>query len=183
MEDGKTLNGELLIAHDTISHQFWWHLQNAGDQRPRLDSAEWFATHASAYASDDRMVVFWEIDPGAVLAVERKGLTALDLDEAQQKAIDEIGKRASEIGKGSEGLGLGGTVVRMTAAQIPPGLWHAPDQAYIVSGRTRVVEASREGRNWKLILRDQWDQELILDDSYRFVSSRRVNLTAAGRPQ
>jgi hypothetical protein len=49
-------------------------------------------------------------------------------------------------------------------------------------GRTKVVSAARDGKNWKLVLRDQWDQEVVLDESYNLVSTRRLDSGAESKP-
>jgi hypothetical protein len=177
---GGNLNGALLLAHDTASHGFWWLLGNDGDQRPRLTQADWFASHSVAFVAEDKVVVFWEQGPGHLYVVERRGLSAETIDEAQQKAVDELRRHAATIEKGGAGYGLGGTDVPLPRGRVPLEFWMSPlDGNAPLLGRTKVVSAARDGKNWKLVLRDQWDEEVVLDESYNLVSTRRLDSSAS----
>jgi hypothetical protein len=38
----------------------------------------------------------------------------------------------------------------------------------------RIVSIGRDGDNWRLVIRNRWDQEVILDSQFKFVSTRRL---------
>ena len=38
----------------------------------------------------------------------------------------------------------------------------------------KLVTPRREGGNWRLVLRNYWDQEVILDSEFKLVSTQRV---------
>lgn len=170
---GGSLNGILLLVQDTASHRFWWSLTSAGE-RLSFTLADWFVANSALYVAEDKMVVFWVQAPGRIFLIERSGLMASNLDEAQQQAIGEIQKRRADIERGGEWFNLGGTTVPLPSTRFPMLFWNPRWQAALV-GVTKVVSASREGRNWRLVLRNQWDQEVILDDLYAFVSTRRLS--------
>jgi hypothetical protein len=175
---GGRLNGRLLVVYDTVSNRFGWNLQNAGEHWAGSDSAEWFAEHAAAYVGVDRVVLFWETTPGQLFIVERLSLSASSLEEAQNKAINEIANHTADIERGGEYLRLGGTTVPLPTSRVPHEFWFDRLQAHVSYGRTRITSVQKEQTGWRLVLRDHWDQELILDEFYSFVSTRR--LTAAG---
>jgi hypothetical protein len=175
---GRDMNGELLIAHDTASQQFWWVLRNDGVSRLTLDSADWFASHAAIFVTENKIVVFWITGSGHLFVVERKGLAALTLEEAQQKAIDEVRSHTTEIAKGGGFWRKEITDVPLPGERFPIMFWNPPNEAGLLAGRNKVISAAREGKLWKLVLRNQWDQELVLDESYNFVSTRRLDSNA-----
>ena len=47
-----------------------------------------------------------------------------------------------------------------------------------VAPYTWSAGAANKGGNFRVILRNQWDQEVILDDAYNFVSTRRLDSAA-----
>jgi hypothetical protein len=177
--DGNQLNCELLIIYDTVSKVFWWTLSQTGGARLSLDSARWFGTHSAIYATENKVVAFWGPSPGSLYVVERKGLTAYSADEAQATIIQYIQVHAVDIAERRAWLGLGGTEVLLGGSRIPLSFWLAPLQVAAVQRTTKIVSVVRDGLKWRLILRDQWDQEVVLDDSYHFVSTRRLDMPAA----
>lgn len=37
-----------------------------------------------------------------------------------------------------------------------------------------IVSVSREGENWRIVVRNRWDQEIILDSKFNLVSTQRL---------
>jgi hypothetical protein len=180
LPDGTVHNGVLVIARDTASGRFWWMLAKSGNAPPeRLSTADWAASHAAIYVAENTIVMFWTIAPGQLSTVERPGQAAGSLDEAQQLAVAAIQRRAAEYERGKM-WAWDGTTVKLPRSLIPFEFWHPPFQPNMPRGATKVVSVSKDGKNWKLVLRDQWDQELILDESYGVVSSRRLDSTTQG---
>ena len=171
---GGQINGELILAHAALSNQFWWILQNTRDSETTFDSAKWFAAHAAVFVATDKILLFRQVQPTDIWIHERRGLTAWNLEEAQRKAIMDIRSHLAEIEKGGLARGLGGVTTAQIGRQIPFDLYLHPGNAQYNSGIISIISAAREGRGWKLIVRARWDQEIILDQSFGFVSTRRL---------
>ena len=171
---GRNHHGELIIGHDANSGFAWWILHN--DYNSRLgESVEWFAAHSATAILDDRAVVFWDVNPGSLFASEVRSLTAASPDEAQQKVMDEIRQHAGEL----EGHGQwrrSHFIDIQLPPEVPLDFWVRPGESFLRSPpATRITSAVREGKTWKLLVKDRWTMEVILDDSYKFVSFRRLD--------
>jgi len=175
---GGEVTAVLFTAHDTASHQFWWMMIGDAGQKDVFAVGKYFAPRAGAFVAADRFVVFWP--QGAHLGiVERRGLTASTLDEAQTAAVAEVRRRAQTAKAGSDLLLGQGTVdVLLPQSRIPFQFWYPPNENGMMPETTEVVSVSRVGGNFRVILRNQWDQEVVLDDAYNFVSTRRLDSAA-----
>ena len=174
LPSGEQMNGELILAHAALSNQFSWILQNTRDSETTFDSAKWFATHAAVFVATDKILLFRRVQPTDIWIHERRGLTAWNLEEAQRKATKDIRSHLAEIEKGGLARGLGGVTTAQIGRQIPFDLYLHPGNAQSNPGIISIITAAREGRGWKLIVRARWDQEIILDESFGFVSTRRL---------
>ena len=174
VSSGRRINGELLIALDIDSHQFWWILRNDGDTEPTLAAADWFVSHSGIFIDRAKVVVFWNPWPGQIFVLERRGLLANNLDDAQQQALAAIQQHPDEFGPGGTRFGLLRAEISLPQLRIPSEFWREKYQSAPVMERTKIVSVSKEGSQWRLVLRDHWDQEVILDDTYKFVDTRRL---------
>jgi hypothetical protein len=60
-----------------------------GNVAIRLDGADWFASHAAIFVADET-VMFLDEAPGRLFVAERRGLASDSLENAEQRARDEI---------------------------------------------------------------------------------------------
>lgn len=102
---------------------------------------------------------------------------ARSLDAAERASIDEIQRRLPAFERNGYDPGL---------RQIPLGnaIGTAFDCAPLHSDchteLRKFVSISREGENWRLVIRNRWEVEMILDSKFNLVSTR--NLTQPPEP-
>ena len=164
-------DGILIIAHDQATKRFWWTFGSGGPPPYRMDQAEWFASHCAVYETEDSMIVF-EVVSAQLNVKEHRGLLARDLDEAQQKAMEEIGAQTNFEKQGY--FGPPGKTTKLPP-QIPLKFYEAELVPYFRDYRVQVLSARRAGNGWRLVLRCEWDQEVILDENFAIVSTRRLD--------
>jgi hypothetical protein len=178
LPEGRTFPGDLLIAYDTVSQHYWWLLWGDGLSFPEGTTADWFASHAAIVVLENKIVVFWSLGGSSLL--ERVGLSATGIEDAQRQIFGVIRERASRyvhpdaFFPETKGIDL-------PSRLFPRYFWAPPGMSSRPRGRTQILSAHKEGANWRLVMRDQWDQELILDESYAFVSTRRLDTAPPDR--
>jgi hypothetical protein len=171
LPEGRSFPGDLLIAYDTVSYHYWWLLWGDGGWLPGGTTADWFASHAAMVVVENKIVVFWSVR--VLSRLERVGLSATGIEDAQRQVLDLIRRRASEYVHPD--AFLPDTKSIDLPRLFPWNFWFPPGIPVRPIGHTQILSAHKEGANWRLVMRDQWDQELILDESYAFVSTRRLD--------
>jgi hypothetical protein len=113
----------------------------------------------------------------AIFAEAHKG-QANSLDGAESAAIAEIERRLPEFEKSGYDTSISSRVpifqeIGMDFACPPYG---EPGSSQGCGfGVKSIPSVSRVGDNWRLVVRNRWDQEVILDSSFKFVSTRRLS--------
>jgi hypothetical protein len=123
------------------------------------------------YADASALVVF--NFPGG-LFVQKHRETADNVDAAERASIDEIQRGLAVYG--GPGTQSEATLI-LGAVDRAFGCGTVDDADF--DGRchwesNRIVSIRREAENWRLVLRNRWDQELILDPAFKVISTRRL---------
>ena len=96
-----------------------------------------------------------------------------NLDSAESASIEEIKRDLPAL----EGSGFHTDYNEINVGEaIAPGFAcpSPPVSAICDYTPTKVVSISEEDGNWRLVLRNRWDQEVILGPKFNFVSTRRL---------
>jgi hypothetical protein len=99
--------------------------------------------------------------------------TANSLDAAESAAIEDLQK---DVGATKRGFDRAGTKVVVFLGPDPMDTLFdcaEPMNANCPS-IAKFVSVGREGENWRVLIRGTWDQELILDEKFLLVKSRRL---------
>lgn len=171
--DGKTERGNLVVAYDPDSGHYLWHNNIAnysGDNTSLYTAFE--NGGATVYTAPDALVFFTM--PGN-LYVQKHEQRADNLDAAERASINDVERRASE----NTGYGTGATEVPIALAigrEFACGKLGDPDFTGLCRNQdNRIVSIERDAENWRLVVRNRWDQEIILDSKFKLVSTQRLS--------
>lgn len=165
---GRSERGNLVVVHDYRTGLFFWHFAHdeTGSYLYQLQSGI-----AAVYVTPSTVVDFnW---PGPFFAKEFT--TMADSSEAAiGVAMEEIeGKIRNNERRPLQDyktVDLGPAI-----RDLQCGNFGDPDFiGRCRSENNRIVSVKQEGDNWRLILRNRWDQEVILDSKFNLVSTRRL---------
>ena len=167
--DGKIKRGNLVVIYDPETGHYLWFNSIAhypGDTSsfyPDLESGA-----ATVYAGLASLVNF---NMHSALFVQEHREHADNLDAAELDSINEIERRNREdnlYGSDMKEVPLYQAIGREFAC--------APlDLSAMCSFMAKgIVSVSRQGENWRLIIRNRWDQEVILDSKFDLVSTQRL---------
>ena len=172
---GKTERGNLVVVYDPDSGHYMWHnaiANHPGDSGSLYDDLESDAD--VLYAAPASLLNFSM--PGGDLFIQEHPERAANLDAAERASIDDIERRA-----------LANNLYAFDVKEVPLfkaiGRQFACDpqndqQSCFFTAKT-IVSVSREGENWRVVVRNRWDQEIILDSKFNLVTTRRVTPGAA----
>lgn len=190
--NGKRERGDLLVIYAPQAGRYFW--RHSVPSSPN-DTGEWLTTFKSRssgiYVTPDSLVEFL----GGSNVIEHRA-KATSLGNAESASIDEVQRslKASQRLPDLSGVkivplmdaprlaGLDKSTVwtnRLAGFEPIPreficvGPPYFPGQGPCPHG-TLVVSIGRQGENWRLVLRNRWDVEVILDPSFNAVSSKQL---------
>ena len=173
---GKNEPGDLTVIYDpTNGHYFWRFLraQHPGDTTSFSSALE--SGIVAVYASPAGLLDFGV--GGAVFAEAHNG-RADSLDGAESAAIAEIGRRLPEFEKnGYDTSAKSGVPVALAIGMdfACPPVGDPQFSQMCGFGAKSIPSVSRVGDSWRLVVRNRWDQEVILDSNFKFVSTKRLS--------
>ncbi len=169
---GKHEFGNLAIVYDPATGHYFWRyarVSHAGETVSFLDAMQ--EGSEAVYAGPAALVDF--AMPAALYEKEHSE-HADSLEAAERASMEEIRRGLAEF----EGSGYHNDAKAIT---IPPGIpgtegreFYCPPDSQRCNGYSRIVSISRQGDNWRLVLRNHFDLEVILDSKFGPVSSRRL---------
>jgi hypothetical protein len=162
---------DVVVVYDPQSgHYFWVYtpVTNAADNGSYLNDLQ--NGTEGVYVGSTALVNF--ISLGANFEIQEHGKRADNLDAAEHAAIEEISR---QMPKPTDSYETGFNVVNISrdigsdfaCEPYPP----RANCGFAVKG---IVSVSRNGDNWRLVIRNRWDQEIVLDSQFKLVSTRRL---------
>ncbi|MGA2150404.1 MAG: hypothetical protein ABSH49_36250 [Bryobacteraceae bacterium] len=177
--DGKTDCRDLSFVYDPRNrHHSWW-LAEASAPAYTDRFLEDLESH-KVYADADGIVDFVSIR--GVLGIQVSRSQAASLEAAERAAIGEIEQHLESAERGylppTPGLSRqwpwDSKVINLREAIPLEFSCGFPLRDNCEPGLDTVVSIGRQGHNWRLVLRNHWDQEIVLGAGFQLVSSRRV---------
>jgi hypothetical protein len=168
---GKSERTNLVVVYDPQGGYYFW--RNTPAYRGPGDTTGWLSAMESGvgvYVGPDAIVDFYMT--GLLYAQEHRE-RANTLDSAIEAAVDGIRRHLPAYERngydnsdGGKGIGVGTAIG--AGFRCPPFRANCPDV-------TKVTSVSRQGDTWRLVIQNQWDQEVILDAKFNLVSTRRLS--------
>jgi hypothetical protein len=172
---GKSERTNLVVVYDPQGGYYFW--TNTPAYRGPGDTTSWLSAMESGgvgiYVGPDAIVEFYMT--GLLYAQEHRE-RASTLDSAIDAAVDDIRRHLPAYernGYDNSGKGIGVGAAIGGDFRCPPFRANCPDV-------TKVTSVSRQGDTWRLVIENQWDQEVILDAKFNLVSTRRLTEPVIG---
>jgi hypothetical protein len=162
--DGRTARGHLLILFDPVSgftlRQFGY--PNGSKLAPLKDALE---ACCKTYLTRDRLVLFK--NGGGLVYIRDSKVKATSMDDAESKALRDSREDLDDyVAKMTGGPKFTWTQALGQEFETEPG------NAFI--GPVKLLGVSRKDGAWVITALGRWKAEVVLDDKYAVVSSRRV---------
>lgn len=173
----KKERGDVLIIYNPETGHYLWRyhaFHSADDTYSSLESAT--SGRVALYLEKDRILSFTTGWPWISEYHER----AQSLDAAKQAVFGWLERGHPTLSKG------GGRKVESTPLDLKEGatLGGIPRECFCGPeprrsdcpqwDKTQIVSVSKQGENWRLVWRNLWDQETILDAKFKPLSTRRL---------
>jgi hypothetical protein len=174
---GKRERRDLAVVYDPQNGNYSWHVGEGTSPAFTDRFLEGLKSH-KIYADRDGLVDF--VSRG-YLWIRACTSQADSLEAAQGAAIKEIEHGLASIERGyvpsptgpSDPWPWDSIHVRLPISS--EFVCGSPPRADCPSPRLDTIESiSKEGGNWHLVLRNYWDQEVILDSAFKLVSTQRL---------
>jgi hypothetical protein len=179
---GRKERGDMLVVYDPQNGRYLWRYQPGEARFPDASFLHAFeAGDEAVYATPSAL---WDFRMNAELNIKEETERAGGLDDAERLSIEEI-KRGLPT---CEGMGFHADATRVAlykllysatgmdfaCAPVAPPMLSDSGCGWQVKS---IVSVGREGENWRLVLRNRWDQEVILDSKFGLVSTKRLEKT------
>lgn len=171
--NGKDQIVDLTIVFDSQSGPYFWkavRLENKRDANSFVN--ELTSGSEAVYIGSSTLIDFYM--PGD-LWVQEYSQRADSLEAAQRESIDEINK-------GLAAYEINGFATRVKEVLVARRIGNEficgeanPTKAYCGTGAKRIISIRRVDDKWRLVVRNHYDQEIILDGAFNFLSTRRLS--------
>ena len=121
-------------------------------------------SHGTTVYADATGLYIFEFPNGFFLKVSTSQATGLDA--AVEASINEIQQAPPVPFQGFRPLDLTKAITRDFSC--------APDYPICQFERNEIVSIGKQGSNWQLVLRNRWDEQIILDQDFKFISARQL---------
>jgi len=166
--------GDLVVVYEPESgHYLWRYTPVAGpsDTTSFLNALR--ADRLAVYVTPDEMV---EFNAGTSLYIKTHRERADNLRAAERASISELDAGLADFEKrgfhtDSKEVQLSKAIGMEFACALSP---REPGFSSMCGWGARIVSIGREADKWGLVLRNRWDQEVILDKDFDLVSTRRL---------
>lgn len=164
----------MVVVYDPKGGYYFWHINVARFPSDATNLSSSLAAGSDAfYVSPIGLIEF--AMPGD-LGVLARGLCAKSLDAALSAAIEEVRRSLTVL----SGSGYDAGYKQLEVGRQIGRQWSCPDSddanfdPLCTFHVKRFASISRQGDNWRLVAQNRWDQEIILDSKFNFVSTRRL---------
>jgi hypothetical protein len=167
--DGKRVRADLVVVYDRRSGHYFWlcHPQtHEKDTSSFLDALE--ADQQSVYSGPGSLIEF--ALSSALYESEHSG-RAESLPAAERASIEEIERNLPAFEQ--SGFRMDSRIIPITKA-LGNEFRCAPLHAECHDENNRIVSIAQEGGKWRLVLRNRFDVEIVLESKFNLVSSRRI---------
>jgi hypothetical protein len=166
---GKKERGDLTVVYDSQTGHYLWRyaaLRSTADTNSFISDIK--SNREAVYVDTNGLADF--VFPQA-LFVKVYTLRADSLDAGEAASVNEIQLGLAGF-EGGYHWDYQAIDVRKAITQdfrcVP---MHANCQDHL----NMIVSVGKQGSNWRLVLRNRWDQEVILDSNFNFVSTQRLS--------
>jgi hypothetical protein len=182
---GKKERRELTVVYEPTSGYYLWNISNRNPNRPEDVGVrlKMMKEQETVQFVDPTGLIQFAFGDG--LVVKKWQGRAGSIDAAVSAAANDIRQGLTTF----EGIGFHrdykfipvfGPLIGFDA-KLPPGYKPIPREfyceafnAFCPSDNNRIASISKQGTNWRLVLRNRFDVEVILDQNFDLVSAQRL---------
>jgi hypothetical protein len=182
---GKKERRELTVVYDPKTGHYLWNLVNSNPNNPNDTGVRLKIMKAQGAVAFADLAGLVQFDFGDGLFAKSWQGRADSLDAAVSASTNEIGQGLAAFE--SSGYHLDYKLVPVFGqvigfdAKVPPGykpipfgFQCEPGQAFCPSYNNTIASVSRQGTNWRLVLRNRFDVAVIIDESLNLVSAQQL---------
>ena len=171
-KSGKDERGDLTVIHDPrYGHYLWRFIPASGPSDTTSFLAVLESGKVAIYAGADGIVDFG-MSNSIYVQVHRE--RAEGLDAATNAAIAQIQRNLPTLQRNGYDTGfIQVAVFRVIGMDFACAPYPQSDESCSF-GIKSVVSISQVTDGWRLVVRNRWDQEIILDSQFKLVSTRRL---------
>ena len=164
---GRNERGDLLFVYDPQTGHYLWRYNPFHTSGETLSFLSGFNSGGEAVYADPAALVDFLMTQFYVTAHTNQ---ADSLDAAERAAIDEIQKGLPIFEKrgyhtDQKSVPIFGAIGRQ---------FRCPPVSPVCNDLDQIVSINRPANNWRLVLRNRFDVEVILDEKFNLVSARRL---------
>ena len=166
--------GNMVVVYDPTNDYYFWHLNPARDKSDMQDIAQEFDSGPEGFYSSAAGLVHFRMPGGDAIFLERVQRAA-NLKAAENSAIDELRRDLPVF----EGRGYDPGYREVNLAPAIGRTWACAEddlRANCAFGAKKLVSISKVGENWRIVARNRWDEEIILDSKFNLISTRPLAL-------
>jgi hypothetical protein len=188
--NGKKERCELTVVYDPKTGHYLWHHLPLGNRDDTAVYISGIKTHRIVEYADSSALVDVGFASGPFIKAWQGH--AGSLDAAVSASLNEIQHGLATFEGGYHVdyklVPVGGPVVGFDSKvppgfkPIPPDFWCAPLVAWCGNDRNTIASIGKQGSNWRLVLRNRWDEEVILDQNFNLVSAQQLTQPKQSSP-
>jgi hypothetical protein len=176
---GKKDRRSLSVVYDPQSRYYFWHISAGPATSVKGDFADLTKSQKEALYADSTGIFAFLLTSD--LWVKAHTSQADGLDAAESTSIDQIQQGLSALEAGYR---------PRTGPSMPAWPWDykpidvgtvlsvdfscSPLRASCQDTLNTIVSVGKQGNHWRLVLRNRWDVEVILDQNFNLVSARQL---------
>ena len=166
--DGRPRKGALLVLFDSSSGNYMWEFGLVGQNENASTMTIGYGTSGLVHAASGRLTHFAFRPP--FLMVHESATKANGIEDAEAKAFVEATDR------------LPAKLARKMDDRVIINLMKVLAREFFLAcaqcvgpGPTRIVNITRNGSTWELVLQGQWQERIILNQKYEITGHNRIN--------
>lgn len=168
---GKSQSIALFVLRDPRTGYYFWRYAEHSVSNDSIAYLAVLAGREAIYTAQDGLYYFKV--PALSIFVSRYTNKANSMDVAVHASIEEIKQNLSILGS----IGVQKSVIPETLIRsaLDDDFGCPPVSPICYYGNSKFVSIDRQDGNWRLLMRNRHDQEIIFDEKYTLVNTRRIS--------
>ena len=171
---GKKGRGDLLVIHDPQSGHYLWRYSQHAQSGTSSGFLKAFQSKIDALWVEPKGIVEFYI-PSSYGFVKVYTEQASSLDSAVQASIDEIQQGLAIF----ENNGFNRNHLELKIGGLDREFRCEPLNSFCGDQKNQVISVTKDAENWRLLLRNRYDAEVVFDQDFKWISSKQLTLPPA----
>jgi hypothetical protein len=168
---GKKVPWDLTVGYDSATAYYFWRFAPLTSPDQAGGYIQALKSHGGTVYSDATGLYVFEFPNGFWLKIFTSQATSLDA--AVEASVNDIRQSPPGHFEGFRPLDLTKAITRDFS--------FAPTEVRQLTSN-EIVSIGKQGSNWQLVLRNRWDEEIILDRNFNLLSARQLTQPEQNSP-